>query len=760
MDGSLSNSEESPLVVRRAQGLRPANKRADEMFKAPSIFKTALPSYNRKAGSSSSTGFIMGIFTYVFKVVFCYEREYSVRWASAGDMNALSALAMNTLTDLLLIISVGGVIGYSEDFINATLLPGVALATFAGNFIFYWMAAAETRRRGYCLEFNPDCIYAMNGNRIATAIPFGIATPSLIQWLFNLMLPLAFKYSPEEAFGAALAANCLSGLITIAASFPAIAKVVNYLPESASAAPLAGIGLSLISVNFLFQVFASPLIAVVPLFATILVFFVAEDSLTLERATIRREKAETRAKLRSGGYVHMNVAQRALQRVSDACDRMLISMIERFRAVFPSSRRTLSSENTQILNSPSNWPSALIIVAVFTLVAWVLKWCGNDEFKPASDDVHVSWYLTFYHSDTLSLLRAHSSWKNAWDNFSIILPLTFVNTLGSLNCIKMAQKCGDSYSQSWSIFWLGVVNVLSTLVSCPYSMTLYIGHGLYKNNFKAGPAYSLFNGLLILLIASLGVVTAIFKIVPQEILIASLVIVGVSIMKSAFEFSEDSYVEQEAEDAELVNKASSSGSMSVIEEGLVNPSGLRNVGQSSMLARIDPRFGQWTALQEYHKEHEMLFPAVIIGILPALANWALIIINNALSAGTSYSLSLGGPSLNLRGVFPYFGNSLFIDGVMVLAQGYLFTCILYASATTYCLRRQFGRASLCFVALGLLSWTGFVHTYVFDSDGTEKIELFADKYPTQFTYVYMASAVILLLPKVVDRVRVLASKMK
>jgi hypothetical protein len=700
---------------------------SDDQFKAPSIFSSIRPSSSQGSVLAS----LCSPFAFLARLLLVIDRPYTGSWLTSGDLNALFALFMNTLTDLTLIVTVGALIGYSTDFMAITLIPSSCLAVFAGNYVFYRMAASETRRRGYCLATSSNQgLY--RENRVATAIPFGVATPSLIQWLFNLMLPLSLKYSLDDAYGAALVANLLSGLLTLLCAFPLFANVCNWLPESASAAPLAGIGLGLLAMNFMFEVYASPLVAVLALLSTVVVFFVLEDDYTEKRAELRRRAEESADEDRV--ISEMPLLRRVSMHIRESFDDFLVSSFQKIRGLFSRhadahahpmrsvnpSEVGDSDSHEETYRWPISVPSALLIVVVFTGIAWILKTLGNDEFVPDNSPMHFGWNLRLYQPKALELLRSSRCWDLAFDNISIILPLTFVNTLGSLNCIKLAAKAGDVYSPSVCIFWLGVINVLSCLIGNPYGMTLYIGHETYKHTLKAGPTYSLLNGTLTGILGCLGLVVALLRIVPEQILIASLVIVGVSIMKSAFSFHEEAYASAPGAEPLPSNGGSHSGRHAVLS---------------------------WL------RDHELTFPAVIIGILPALANWALIIVNATLSAASMFSASQGGPALSLASVRPFFGSGLFIDGVLALSQGYLFTSILYASATSYCLRRQFGHGAICMLVLAGLAWTGFIHSVYWSSDGEPSVSIFSEVMPTSFSFVYLAAAVLLFFTMIIDRAR-------
>lgn len=169
-----------------------------------------------------------------------------------GDIDGFFGLFIDNLLQLLLIVTLCPILcGFEPGFVTATILPGAALSILAGNLFYAWQA-----RR----------LAAATGRNDVTALPYGINTVSLITFVFLIMGPVYRETGdPVLAWKAGLFACLLSALMEIAGAFvgDALRRVT---PRAALLSSLAGIALTFISVGFVFQIFASPLVGMIPMF--------------------------------------------------------------------------------------------------------------------------------------------------------------------------------------------------------------------------------------------------------------------------------------------------------------------------------------------------------------------------------------------------------------------------------------------------------------------------------------------------------------
>ncbi|MBW4621355.1 MAG: hypothetical protein KME17_18595 [Cyanosarcina radialis HA8281-LM2] len=110
----------------------------------------------------------------------------------------------------------------------------------------------------------------------------------------------------------------------------------------------------------------------------------------------------------------------------------------------------------------------------------------------------------------------------------------------------------------------------------------------------------------------------------------------------------------------------------------------------------------FTATPQYHA------PAVVVGLLPAIAAWGAILTKNALRvAGLGTPTNPFQPDL----VKQFQANNHFIDGAFALEQGFIFSAMILAAITVFIIEQKFDRAAFWSLAAALLSWIGLMHSY-------------------------------------------------
>jgi AGZA family xanthine/uracil permease-like MFS transporter len=189
-----------------------------------------------------------------------------MRWFVRGDVDGFFGLALDNLVQLLVIVALcGGVLGFPSSILLGHVLPGSAAALLLGNLFYAWQAkrlAESTGRSDIC------------------SLPYGINTPSVFLFVFLVMLPVKLAQgpdvSPEDAALAAWRAGliaCLgSGLIELIGSLIA-EPIRRATPRAALLSTLAGIAIGFISMPFLFEAMADPLVGLVPLAIIFVVYF-------------------------------------------------------------------------------------------------------------------------------------------------------------------------------------------------------------------------------------------------------------------------------------------------------------------------------------------------------------------------------------------------------------------------------------------------------------------------------------------------------
>jgi AGZA family xanthine/uracil permease-like MFS transporter len=182
-----------------------------------------------------------------------------------GDVDGFFAIALDNLVQLLLIPALCvGVVGMSPSMVFWRILPGIAVSYIAGNLFYAWQAHRLARR-----ENRTD----------VCAIPFGLNTPTMIAYAFLVMLParqLAIargSADPDTAAWQAGLVACLgSGLIEFFGAFVA-EGLRRMTPRAALLASLSGAGFAFLTLNFVFDLYAHPVVGIVTLGLALLFYF-------------------------------------------------------------------------------------------------------------------------------------------------------------------------------------------------------------------------------------------------------------------------------------------------------------------------------------------------------------------------------------------------------------------------------------------------------------------------------------------------------
>lgn len=176
------------------------------------------------------------------------------------DLDGFFALMIDNLVQLLLIVALCGLCGISADskLLLQYILPGAALSILFGNIFYAWQAHQLAKR-----ENRSD----------VCALPYGINTPSLLVYIFFVMVPVYQRTnSPEAAWQMGLLACFGSGIIEFCGAFIAD-RVRRLTPRAALLSTLAGIAIGFISMTFALKIYQRPLIAMLPTAVVLLTLF-------------------------------------------------------------------------------------------------------------------------------------------------------------------------------------------------------------------------------------------------------------------------------------------------------------------------------------------------------------------------------------------------------------------------------------------------------------------------------------------------------
>ncbi len=138
------------------------------------------------------------------------------------------------------------------------------------------------------------------------------------------------------------------------------------------------------------------------------------------------------------------------------------------------------------------------------------------------------------------------------------------------------------------------------------------------------------------------------------------------------------------------------------------------------------------AFEAVDKEH---YPAVVMGLIPAIGALAWLIMSSALGvAGTNYA------KITQWASFAYAHKAL---GFITLERGFIITSMLWSTVTVFIIDRKFLQACFMSLTLALCSWIGIIHTHIIDSNGQllhrfMKLNFFQEQWEYALAYVIIS----------------------
>jgi AGZA family xanthine/uracil permease-like MFS transporter len=121
-----------------------------------------------------------------------------------------------------------------------------------------------------------------------------------------------------------------------------------------------------------------------------------------------------------------------------------------------------------------------------------------------------------------------------WEYLSIILPMSALDTIVSLQILESVKVAGDDYPTCPSLLVNGLATLGAATFGSPFPTTLYFGHMAHKA-YGARVGYSILNGVATLLICITGLISPILHFVPLEVVAIVIVWFGLVMVAQAFQ---------------------------------------------------------------------------------------------------------------------------------------------------------------------------------------------------------------------------------
>jgi len=121
-----------------------------------------------------------------------------------------------------------------------------------------------------------------------------------------------------------------------------------------------------------------------------------------------------------------------------------------------------------------------------------------------------------------------------WGYLSIILPMSALDTIVSLQILESVKVAGDDYATRPSLLVNGLATLVAAAFGSPFPTTLYFGHMAHKA-YGARVGYSILNGVATLVICVTGLISPILHVVPLEVVAIVIVWFGLVMVAQAFQ---------------------------------------------------------------------------------------------------------------------------------------------------------------------------------------------------------------------------------
>ena len=183
---------------------------------------------------------------------------------------------------------------------------------------------------------------------------------------------------------------------------------------------------------------------------------------------------------------------------------------------------------------PFGLSAGVVAITVGAFVAWISGAAQLETLQAALGAVSV-YPPVLCVGDVVIGLRSIGPY------LQVILPLQIANSLTTLQGLESAAVAGDPYPVRTSMIADGVGTVIGALLGNPFPTTVYYGHPAWKE-IGAGSAYSIVNGCAYLLLGCSGAVAIMAAVVPFQVVMPILVIVGITMSVQAITVSEEAHI--------------------------------------------------------------------------------------------------------------------------------------------------------------------------------------------------------------------------
>lgn len=173
-------------------------------------------------------------------------------------------------------------------------------------------------------------------------------------------------------------------------------------------------------------------------------------------------------------------------------------------------------------------PMGLLSIVMGTVIAW-----GTQATRSVELLTKATESIGFHYGSPGICFQ---DWSRVGENLALLLPIAMTNALGSLECVRSAQECGDNYNSIETMLADGVGSMVGAMFGSPFGTTVYLGHPAYKK-MGGSRGYSLLNGILFFIIGISGFHAILDAIIPREAVVPLVAFVGIMMASETIEIT-------------------------------------------------------------------------------------------------------------------------------------------------------------------------------------------------------------------------------
>ena len=178
---------------------------------------------------------------------------------------------------------------------------------------------------------------------------------------------------------------------------------------------------------------------------------------------------------------------------------------------------------------PFRIPGGLVCIVTGAILAAILKWAHLYHLPVVQTLRCRREFICRVRSICLHFCGTSEGWKF----LSIILPMSALDTIVSLQVLESVQVAGDDYPTMPSLLVNGLATLAASLFGSPFPTSLYFGHMAHKA-LGARSGYSILSGTATMLLCLSGMVVPFLRVVPMEVVAMIVVWFGLVMVAQAF----------------------------------------------------------------------------------------------------------------------------------------------------------------------------------------------------------------------------------